>query len=157
MPRAAKASSTRKHSSAVALAKRSFAAPEAVEKVLPGSEPEQTLSQVAAPPPPKPLFANKLFHGAIAAGAAAHPYSRSHLKREKRKQKQHLAGGGLDSVADALAEVTGDVPEPVTVLTKGKKREHVVDAPQKRKAEPDGKIGEGSAKTVGEKSRRKQM
>ena len=117
--------------------------------------PEQTLSSVAAPPPPKPLFASKVFHGAIAAGAAAHPYSRSHLRREKRKAKQQLAGGGLTSVADALAEVSE--PTATTTTEKKGKKNAPEDIPQKRKAEPDGKIGEGSTKTVGEKSRRKQM
>jgi solute carrier family 35 protein F5 len=143
----------------VPLTKRAFAAPEATEQVLPGSAPTQTLSSVAAPSD-KPLFPlyGKEFHGALVAGATDHPYSRSHLRREKRKARQQLAGGGLNSVRDALAEAAEAAGVQVEVVPKSEKKVvAAVDAPQKRKAEPDGKIGEGSARTVTEKSRRKQM
>jgi hypothetical protein len=106
---------------------------------------------------PKKTKVEKPFLGAIQAGAALHPYSRSHIRREKRKAKE-VVGGGLDSVAAALAEAAGEVPVPEAPVPKSKGHARVVDdVPQKRKQEPDGKIGEGRTKPLAEKQRRKQM
>ncbi|BEJ11622.1 hypothetical protein CspHIS471_0200820 [Cutaneotrichosporon sp. HIS471] len=159
MPRATKTSS-RRHESAVALPKRAFAAPTATEKVLPGANPFAT---IAEPAPSKPAK-EPVFYGSIAAGAAAHPYSRSHFRREKRKAKSAVAlGGGLGSVALALGEVAGD--EPVDKVEKGKaksKKEVMEDVVRRREEEArrkaeEGKIGEGAGHGLKEKARRKQI
>lgn len=114
-------------------------------------------SQIEAiPPKATPAIGfDKVFYGAITAGASSKPYSRSHLKREKKKARQQV-GGGLGSVAAALEEAT-EPAERLRVLKKGKAVPVVEVAPQKRKVEPDGRMGEGSARTPGEKQRRKQM
>lgn len=88
-----------------------------------------------------------------------HPYSRSHMKRQKKKAKEQLAGGELSSVAAALKNITGEESEEEGVATAGKPRrkpkktsEEIAQA-QAEKA----KIGEGTGKTLKEKARREQM
>ncbi|GMK56185.1 hypothetical protein CspeluHIS016_0300250 [Cutaneotrichosporon spelunceum] len=160
MPRAVKTSS-RRHESAVALPKRAFAAPAAAETVLPGSNPFATIAESGPSPAPK-TAKEPVFYGAIAAGAAAHPYSRSHLRREKRKAKAAVAlGGGLGSVALALGEVAGD--EAPKEETKAKSRKEVMEDAARRRDEEarrraeEGKIGQGRGHGLKEKARRKQI
>ncbi|WOO76714.1 uncharacterized protein LOC62_01G000337 [Vanrija pseudolonga] len=155
MPRAERTKATRRHGAAAPLTKRALVADGAVEHVLPGSNPAAEIPDLA---PSKPEPTSKPFHGAVLAGAAA-PYSKSHARREKRKAAQQL-GSGLGSVAAALFEAAGEVPVPTAPVatSRGKKRAEVVEVPpQLRKREADGKIGEGSAKTMGERRRRKQI
>jgi hypothetical protein len=100
-----------------------------------------------------------VFYGAITAGAISHPYSRSHLRREKRKAKAN-AIGALGSVALALGEVAGD--EPAVKEVKRSKQEVMEDAARRRQEEArrraeEGKIGEGAGHGLKEKARRKQM
>lgn len=95
---------------------------------------------------------HKPFHAQLVA--QSQPYSKSHLKREKRKAKQQLAGG-MGSVAAALVDLAPELaPEPEEKTPKEKK-EAAEEA--KRRKEEDGKIGAGSKRTMREKQRRKQM
>lgn len=95
----------------------------------------------------------------------SHPYSRSHLRREKRKAAGASLGGGLGSVALALAEAAGDEEAPVKEEVVGKKmskKEVLEDAARRREEErkrklEEGKIGEGAGHGLKEKARRKQM
>lgn len=90
----------------------------------------------------------------------AHPYSRSHTRREKRKTKQEIAGG-LGAISLALAETVGEVvvpPEPKATLSKQQVREKKVVEARKVEEEADkGKIGQGKKRTMNESGRRKQM
>ena len=94
-----------------------------------------------------------------------HPYSRSHIRREKRKAKQQLAGGELHAISAALSEAIGEEPE--SALPSGSKKAQrsrdiaaeVVErnAERQRRRAESGKIDEGRGRTLGEKSRRKQV
>lgn len=99
---------------------------------------------------------HKPFHAQLVA--QAQPYSKSHMKREKRKAKQQLAGG-MGSVAAALVDLAPElVPEPPSDSKPGKAGESAEQkAEAKRRKEEDGKIGAGSKRTMREKQRRKQM
>lgn len=93
---------------------------------------------------------------------ASHPYSRSHTRREKRKTKQNLHGGTLDSVAEALIQAVADgsgdeeVEDPVK-KTKTQKGKEEGSKTKRKDASVDGLIGEGKGRTMREKARRKQM
>ena len=82
----------------------------------------------------------------------SHPYSRSHARREKRKKREHLAGGELHAVAAALSEVVGE-----TISTTAKIRSKEERAGDKKRAEEEKKIGAGKGRTLSERARRKQM
>lgn len=97
---------------------------------------------------------HKPFHAALVA--QAQPYSKSHMKREKRKAKQQLAGG-MGSVAAALVDLAPELaPEPPSTGKDKKTKEQKAEE-DRRKKEEDGKIGAGSKRTMREKQRRKQM
>lgn len=96
---------------------------------------------------------------------AFHPYSRSHVKREKRKARQELHGGQLASVEAALSEVLG-LPPPATSGEKQAPSAVKIRTKEERIAErlrvehelrEKGKIGLGKGKTLTEKARRAEM
>jgi len=78
------------------------------------------------------------------------PYSKSHMRRLKRKAKEELAGGGLASLAAQLSE---DAPQ------ESAEPQHTQSRRNKPKSAPaaDGKIGQGKGKTLKEDQRRKQI
>lgn len=81
----------------------------------------------------------------------AQPYSKSHLKREKKKARQQLAGG-MGSVAAALVEVAPELaPEVAEPATKPSAKD------EEERRRDDGRIGAGTKRTMGEKQRRRQM
>lgn len=92
---------------------------------------------------------------------SSHPYSRSHLRREKRKAKEKLYGGDMISILNSLPEE--QIIESVSLAqeAKRKRRRHKqedVDLEEDEQEKSKRKlIGEGSKRTMGEKQRRKQM
>ncbi|EJT48909.1 hypothetical protein A1Q1_02004 [Trichosporon asahii var. asahii CBS 2479] len=97
---------------------------------------------------------HKPFHAQLVA--QSQPYSKSHMKREKRKAKQQLAGG-MGSVAAALVDLAPELaPEPEVETKTPKEKQQAADDAKRRKEE-DGKIGQGSKRTMREKQRRKQI
>lgn len=87
-----------------------------------------------------------------------HPYSRSHIRREKRKAQQHLAGGELHSVAAALSESLGEVGhERERARVRSNEERKAEKQKERARSEGEGKIGDGKGRTLSEKARRKQM
>jgi hypothetical protein len=89
---------------------------------------------------------------------SAHPYSRSHAKRLRRKVKNNLSGGDVHPLAAALAESLGQTDEgnkKARVRSAAEKeQERQMEEEKKREA---GKIGQGRGRTLGEKKRREIM
>ncbi|KAH8988916.1 ribosome biogenesis protein SLX9-domain-containing protein [Lactarius akahatsu] len=55
----------------------------------------------------KRILKHELFIERLEASRA--PYSKSHARRLKRKERERLAGGGMESLASALPSITTDV------------------------------------------------
>lgn len=88
----------------------------------------------------------------------SHPYSRSHLKRLRKKSRQNLSGGELHPLAAALAESlgqTGEKDKKAHVRSMAEKEEEA--RRERAKKLEEGKIGEGRGRTLGEKRRREIM
>ena len=102
----------------------------------------------------------KLTRAAIAAGLSAvpnHPYSRSHIKREKKKAKQRLAG--RDDIESALPDAGEEEEEEEQTLAAqavAAARDEAVERPKRPKVK-EGVIGEGRGLSMKEKKKRKQM
>ncbi|KAK1927268.1 hypothetical protein DB88DRAFT_477422 [Papiliotrema laurentii] len=159
MPRASRTKAS-KHSAAVQLpSKRSFAVPEGqvVGSIIPEASEAGPSKEIG----PSDVSFSKLKKGKLPATVpeviSPHPYSRSHVRREKRKAKQHLAGGDLGHLSTALSEVMGDAAPPSPPPTKNKLGQHPKPTVVKKKGEDRGKIGEGRGRTMSEHARRKQI
>ncbi len=89
------------------------------------------------------------------------PYSKSHMKRLKRKARDQLAGGDLASLAAQLADGDGDGADSEDEAATSR-RSKAVKTPltpeeKAQRAADQGKIGQGTGRTLKEDQRRKQM
>ncbi|ORX38381.1 hypothetical protein BD324DRAFT_649753 [Kockovaella imperatae] len=146
-PRISRQKAVKRHASAVQLpVKRSFAVDETqvVESVVPGNEPGPSRLKPTRPP----------MESSTEPPVPAHPYSRSHVRREKRKAKQQLAGGQLHDMAVALSQSLGETePESkARVRTKEEKEK------ERQRREQEQKVGAvGKSRTLKERKRRKEI
>lgn len=94
---------------------------------------------------------------------STHPYSRSHLKRLKRKARENLAGGSLTAIEGALADVMppADEKKEAKPVKNGRGMdvdgEVVVPQAKVSKSDAAGRIGEGKGKPLKEKQKRKEL
>lgn len=93
---------------------------------------------------------------------STHPYSRSHLKRLKRKARENLVGGSLSAIEGALADVMPDEKETKVASSVKKKGRMGMDVDDEIESKPvranePARIGEGKGKPLKEKQKRKEM
>ncbi|KAK4687014.1 hypothetical protein P7C73_g3096, partial [Tremellales sp. Uapishka_1] len=175
MPKASRTKVVKRHGAAVPTAsKRAFALPDnqVKETVLPGSNlnasvggsnyPENLADEEpkVSDRPPIAVKSKKIKPPAssLVPHLPLHPYSRSHIKREKKKAKEQLTGGELHSIAVGLSEALGEVEEeekPIRIKTAEERRREKEE--EQRRKEEAGKIGQGGKRTLSEKKRREQI
>jgi ribosome biogenesis protein SLX9 len=90
--------------------------------------------------------------------ASQSPYSKSHHRRLRRKQKNEL-GSGLADVATALSAVEDQVPEAVkNAVTHEQDAVDVEDVSiPRRRPVPRGQIGEGKGTTLTQAQRKRAL
>ncbi|KAJ6503419.1 ribosome biogenesis protein SLX9-domain-containing protein [Mycena vitilis] len=147
------------HEPSVRLPKRQFAVQDnAVEHIDIGGAEEESAVDLLAPTDAEPQLKKKeklqLKREALLQRleSSHSPYSKSHARRLKRKEKEQV-GGGLDDIQLALAAVDDDAaPELLEDPTAG----DVQPKPKKVKPKP-GQIGEGKAATLSKAQRKRAL
>ncbi|KAI0034285.1 ribosome biogenesis protein SLX9-domain-containing protein, partial [Vararia minispora EC-137] len=82
------------------------------------------------------------------------PYSKSHARRLKRKERDQLASGSLTDLAAALAKVDAPATGPSVLASSSEKKDTLSGAEPVQKAQP-GQIGAGKSAPL-KVSKRKQ-
>ncbi|KEI41860.1 uncharacterized protein L969DRAFT_14082 [Mixia osmundae IAM 14324] len=97
--------------------------------------------QASEPSPYPPAAPSRVDKGAerrkillrkVQASTQPHPYSKSHARRLKRKEKTNLAGASLSELQDALQQTTETVPAP----TPDHARQHKIKQSRQHQTEP---------------------
>lgn len=185
MPKAAKTKSTRvaasAHQPSVKPVKRQFAVQDnAVEHVEVGaladvSAPEilhdmassdgghdrATMKKKEKLAVKKDAFLNRL----ALSDSSSHPYSKSHARRMKRKEREQVAGG-LSDIKDAIGDLLGDEAPSETIAESNKKaakrKQTEMDVegdeePKKTKTVQAGVIGQGKSTTLTKAQRKRAL
>ncbi|KAJ6575232.1 ribosome biogenesis protein SLX9-domain-containing protein [Mycena capillaripes] len=151
------------HDPSVKLPKRQFAVQDnAVEHVEVGGAAEQSAVDLMGPTDAEPQLKKKekqqLKREALLQRleSSHSPYSKSHMKRLKRKAKEQV-GGGLDEIQNALAAMDDDdAPELLEESVTPTAADEVQPKQKKPKPKP-GQIGQGKGAPLSKAQRQRAL
>ncbi|TFK97042.1 ribosome biogenesis protein SLX9-domain-containing protein [Pterulicium gracile] len=111
----------------------------------------------------KDAFLNRL--ASHMSNSSSHPYSKSHARRMKRKEREQVAGG-LGDIQDAIGDLLGDEAPSETIAESNKKaaKRKQTDMeveggedPKKTKTVQAGVIGQGKNTTLTKAQRKRAL